>query len=91
MACCGWHDMDWQADHTHKEICNLIQEDEEGWRSRKALKNRIRFGGRIQRHPEEHAWAVVNYRDMAWWRYRQLNIRPGSSKFRHPGRYTHLP
>ena len=45
------------------------------------------MAGHIQRHMENMSWAVINYRDQAWWRARQLNIKSGPSDLRHPARY----
>ena len=73
-----------------RKIGKMIEEDEEGWWSNRVLKNRLGFGGHVARHPETQAWAVMNYRDLSWWRYRQLRIRPGNQRCRHPGRYAHV-
>ena len=45
------------------------------------------MAGHIQRHMEKMSWAVINYRDQAWWRARQMNIKSGPSDLRHPARY----
>ena len=47
----------------------------------------MRLAGHVQRHVESLAWAVINFRDLAWWRNRQRTIRKGSTVNRHPGRY----
>ena len=77
----------WRSHRRH--IIGVIERCQQGFWSEKALINRIRFGGHVQRHSEKQAWAVMNYRDLAWWRYRQLNIKSGPSDLRHPGRIAH--
>ena len=45
--------------------------------------------GHIVRHPENLSHHVLMYRNQQWWRLRQIHIRPGSPKFRHPKRFNH--
>ena len=72
----------------HKaKIARLINKREEGSWGNRAIQSRMRLAGHVQRHVEGMAWSVINYRDLAWWRARQMGIKSGPLELRHPGRY----
>ena len=69
-------------------IKEIVESTWEGYWSKRALREKIKFAGHIRRHLDSLAGSVVNWRGLAWWRNRQELIRPGSKEFRHPGRIS---
>ena len=80
----GWLDK-WKKHR--RRVSELIETSPEGSWAKAVFRNRMRMAGHVQRHTESLVWAVINFRDLAWWRTRQRTIKKGSPLNRHPGRY----
>ena len=75
----------WMAHRTR--ISKMVNQREDGSWGNRAIRNTMRMAGHIQRHIGNMSWAVINYRDLAWWTARQLRIKSGPSDLRRPRRY----